>query len=120
MLARFADIGVSISIDDFGAGLSSLAYLKQIRGHELKIDRSIVQDVALSQRDALIVRSTVDLAHGLGMKVVAEGVETDTCFSVLAAMGCDHVQGFLIGKPQPLSQLFEFLSEDQPQLRRHG
>lgn len=120
MLARFADMGVSISIDDFGAGLSSLAYLKQIRGHELKIDRSIVQDVGTSQRDALIVRSTVDLAHGLGMKVVAEGVETDACFSVLAAMGCDHAQGFLIARPQPLSQLFEFLGEDQPQLRRRG
>jgi EAL domain-containing protein (putative c-di-GMP-specific phosphodiesterase class I)/GGDEF domain-containing protein len=120
MIDRFADMGVSISIDDFGAGLSSLAYLKQIRGHELKIDRSIVQDVAGSQRDALIVRSTIDLAHSLGLKVVAEGIETNACFSVLAAMGCDHAQGYLIGRPQPLSQLFEFLSEDQPQLRSHG
>jgi EAL domain-containing protein (putative c-di-GMP-specific phosphodiesterase class I)/GGDEF domain-containing protein len=120
MLDRFADMGVSISIDDFGAGLSSLAYLKRIRGQELKIDRSLVQDVAGSQRDALIVRSTIDLAHSLGLKVVAEGVETNACFSVLSAMGCDHAQGYLIAKPQPLNQLFEFLTEDHPQLRSHG
>lgn len=120
MLDRIADMGVSISIDDFGAGLSSLAYLKQIRGHELKIDRSIVQDVTGSQRDALIVRSTIDLAHSLGLKVVAEGVETNACFSVLAGMGCDQAQGYLIARPQPLTQLFDFLSETPEQLRHHG
>jgi EAL domain-containing protein (putative c-di-GMP-specific phosphodiesterase class I)/GGDEF domain-containing protein len=120
MLDRFADLGLSISIDDFGAGLSSLAYLKRIRGHELKIDRSIVQDVGANQRDALIVRSTVDLAHSLGLKVVAEGVETNAVYSVLAGMGCDCVQGYLIARPQPLSELFEFLAQDPPQLRSHG
>jgi EAL domain-containing protein (putative c-di-GMP-specific phosphodiesterase class I)/GGDEF domain-containing protein len=120
MLDRFADMGVSISIDDYGTGLSSLAYLKRIRGQELKIDRSIVQDVTGSQRDALIVRSTIDLAHSLGLKVVAEGIETNACYSVLAGMGCDHAQGYLIARPQPLSQLFEFLAEDQPELRSHG
>jgi EAL domain-containing protein (putative c-di-GMP-specific phosphodiesterase class I)/GGDEF domain-containing protein len=120
MLDAVADMGVSISIDDFGTGLSSLAYLKQIRGHELKIDRSIVADVTESQRDALIVRSTIDLAHSLGLKVVAEGIETDDVFQVLAAMGCDQAQGYLIARPQPLSQLFEFLAEDHPRLRTYG
>lgn len=114
MLDAFADMGISISIDDYGSGLSSLAYLKQIRGHELKLDRGIVKDVTVSQRDALIVRSTIDLAHSLGLRVVAEGIETEDCFSVLAAMGCDMAQGYLIAKPQPLDQLVAFLTESQP------
>lgn len=120
MLDSFAALGVSISIDDFGTGLSSLAYLKQIRGHELKIDRSIVKDVTGSQRDALIVRSTIDLAHSLGLKVVAEGVETSDCFAVLAAMGCDHAQGYLIAKPQPMDQLLAFLRATPEQGLRYG
>jgi EAL domain-containing protein (putative c-di-GMP-specific phosphodiesterase class I)/GGDEF domain-containing protein len=120
MLDRFAELGVSISIDDFGSGLSSLGYLKRIRGHELKIDRSIIEDVTHSQRDALIVRSTIDLAHSLGLKVTAEGVETNACFSLLAGLGCDQAQGYLIAKPQPLSELFEFLAENRDDLRSHG
>jgi EAL domain-containing protein (putative c-di-GMP-specific phosphodiesterase class I) len=120
MLDRFADLGVSIAIDDFGAGLSSLAYLKRIRGHELKIDRSIVQDVAGSQRDALIVRSTIDLAHSLGLKVVAEGIETNDQFSLLSAMGCDQAQGYLVARPMPLRRLFDFLNEDRQELRHHA
>lgn len=120
MLDAFAEMGISVSIDDYGSGLSSLAYLKQIRGQELKLDRSIVKDVTVSQRDALIVRSTIDLAHSLGLKVVAEGIETEDCFSVLAAMGCDLAQGYLIARPQPLEQLFAFLAEEQPRLRSQG
>jgi diguanylate cyclase len=112
MLDRFAELGVMIAIDDFGAGLSSLAYLKRIKGHELKIDRSIIQDVVGSQRDALIVRSTIDLAHSLGLKVVAEGIETNDQFSLLSAMGCDQAQGYLVARPMPLSQLFAFLDDD--------
>ena len=117
MLDAFADMGISISIDDFGSGLSSLGYLKRIRGHELKIDRSIVEDVTQSQRDALIVRSTIDLAHSLGLKVVAEGIEDDATYAIIASMGCDHAQGYLIAKPMPLTQLFGFLAEDQAALR---
>ena len=117
MLDAFADMGISISIDDFGSGLSSLGYLKRIRGHELKIDRSIVEDVTQSQRDALIVRSTIDLAHSLGLKVVAEGIEDDATYAIIAGMGCDHAQGYLIAKPMPLTQLFGFLAEDQAALR---
>jgi EAL domain-containing protein (putative c-di-GMP-specific phosphodiesterase class I) len=120
MLDAFADMGIAISIDDFGSGLSSLGYLKRIRGHELKIDRSIVADVAMSQRDALIVRSTIDLAHSLGLKVVAEGIETNDVFSLLAAMGCDHAQGYLISRPLPLSGLFEFLAEGRAEMRSRG
>jgi diguanylate cyclase len=72
--------------------------------------------VATSQRDALIVRSTVDLAHSLGLKVVAEGVETNACFSLLAALGCDMAQGYLIASPQSVSDLLQFMAEDRTDL----
>ncbi len=117
MLDRFAEAGIAISIDDFGTGLSSLAYLKQIRGHELKIDKSIIEGVTDSQRDALIVRSTIDLAHSLGLKVTAEGVETHETYALLGAMGCDVAQGYLISKPTPLEDLMVFLADDQRNLR---
>lgn len=120
LLDRFREAGVSISIDDFGTGLSSLAYLKQIRGQELKIDRSLIMDVTESQRDALIVRSTIDLAHSLGLKVTAEGVEKSEAFQLLAAMGCDAIQGYLIAKPQPLNELLIFLREDELSKRGFG
>ncbi|MGZ6016712.1 MAG: putative bifunctional diguanylate cyclase/phosphodiesterase, partial [Phenylobacterium sp.] len=120
MLDRFAEAGIAISIDDFGTGLSSLAYLKRIRGQELKIDKSIVQGVTESQRDALIVRSTIDLAHSLGLKVTAEGVETDACYALLAGMGCDQAQGYLIAKPLPLKELLTFVGDDQLSERSYG
>ena len=120
VLDRFREAGVSISIDDFGTGLSSLAYLKQIRGQELKIDRSLIMDVTESQRDALIVRSTIDLAHSLGLKVTAEGVEKPDAFQLLAAMGCDAIQGYLIAKPQPLSELLVFMRDDERRKRTYG
>lgn len=116
MLDRFRNAGVSISIDDFGTGLSSLAYLKQIRGQELKIDRSLIVGITDSQRDALIVRSTIDLAHGLGMKVTGEGIETANTFQLLAAMGCDSIQGYFVAKPQPMNELLVFLRDDGAQL----
>jgi EAL domain-containing protein (putative c-di-GMP-specific phosphodiesterase class I)/GGDEF domain-containing protein len=120
ILDRFRDAGIAISIDDFGSGLSSLAYLKQIRGQELKIDKSLITDLTESQRDALIVRSTIDLAHSLGLKVTAEGVETATAFQLLAAMGCDSIQGYLIAKPQPLKELLSFLSDPAETRRSYG
>lgn len=119
ILDRFRAAGIDISIDDFGSGLSSLAYLKQIKGSELKIDRSLITDVGASTRDALIVRSTIDLAHSLGLKVTAEGVETTDTFQLLAAMGCDSIQGYLIAKPMPLKDLMEFLQTKDAE-RRFG
>jgi EAL domain-containing protein (putative c-di-GMP-specific phosphodiesterase class I)/GGDEF domain-containing protein len=113
MLDRFAEAGIAISIDDFGTGLSSLAYLKRIRGQELKIDKSLVEGVTESKRDALIVRSTIDLAHSLGLKVTAEGIETNDCYALLSAMGCDMAQGYLIAKPMPLAALMSFLADSQ-------
>jgi EAL domain-containing protein (putative c-di-GMP-specific phosphodiesterase class I) len=111
MLDRFAAAGVGVSIDDFGVGLSSLAYLKQIRGEELKIDRSLAAQVDRNPRDALIVRSTIELAHGLGLKVTAEGVETEACLAALSEMGCDLVQGYVIARPMPLGELMTHLVE---------
>ena len=109
VLERFAAAGIPVSIDDYGSGLSSLAYLKQIRADELKIDKAFVMSLQASGKDALLVKSTVDLAHSLGMKVTAEGVETREALAVLQLMGCDLAQGYHIAKPMGLSQLTEFL-----------
>ncbi len=108
--SRFQAAGVAISIDDYGAGLSSLAYLRRIAASELKLDRSIVCDVTRSARDALLVRSTVDLAHGLGMKVVAEGVEDEPTMALLAGIGCDLIQGWHVAKAMPLGSLVDYLA----------
>ena len=120
MIDRFAAAGVGISIDDYGSGLSSLAYLKQIRADELKIDKAFIMSMAESQRDALLVRSTIDLAHALGLKVTAEGVETDIALSLLAGMGCDIAQGYLIARPMPLSDLLVFLTKKDHKERGYG
>jgi EAL domain-containing protein (putative c-di-GMP-specific phosphodiesterase class I)/GGDEF domain-containing protein len=109
ILDRFAEAGVSVSLDDYGSGLSSLTYLKQIRADELKIDKSFVLGLDDSARDALLVKSTIDLAHGLGMKVTAEGVETPTALALLRGMGCDMAQGYLIGRPVSFPALVERL-----------
>lgn len=107
----FVAAGLEISIDDFGTGLSSLAYLKQIPAHELKIDRAFVMEIESGQRDALLVRASINLAHGLGMKVTAEGVETTTAFTLLQAMGCDMAQGYGIARPMPYNGLIAFLAD---------
>ncbi len=115
-LQQFDRLGVSISIDDYGAGLSSLAYLKQLPARELKIDKLFITQLTSSNRDPLIVRSTIDLAHALDMEVVAEGVETPAAFALLSVMGCDMVQGYLISPPVPLDALAAFLTEGRHRL----
>lgn len=109
-VARYAEAGVDVSLDDYGTGLCALGYLKRLAATELKLDRSLVKDVQTSARDALLVRSTVDLAHGLGMKVVAEGVEEELGMTLLAAMGCDMIQGYRISRPLALEALKTFLA----------
>ncbi len=112
IIERLVDAGVGISIDDYGSGLSSLTYLKQIRATELKIDKTFVTALSVGKRDALLVKSTIDLAHGLGMKVVAEGVETGEALAVLTGMGCDLAQGYLVSRPMPLTDLMAFLDRE--------
>lgn len=112
-LRMFADIGVPLAIDDYGAGLSSLAYLKRLPAAELKIDKLFVTQLTSSNRDPLIVRSTIDLAHALDMEVTAEGVETPAALALLSVMGCDMVQGFLISRPIEFAAFLSFLSEER-------
>jgi EAL domain-containing protein (putative c-di-GMP-specific phosphodiesterase class I)/CHASE2 domain-containing sensor protein len=98
-LQSFQQLGIGISIDDYGTGLSTLSYLRQLPLDELKIDRSFVQHAHVNRSDAVLVRSTVDMAHELGLKVVAEGVEDAECLTFLRSIGCDYVQGYLVSRP---------------------
>jgi len=109
VLSRVRSMGVGVSIDDFGTGYSSLAYLKRLPVHELKIDKSFVAHMASDENDAAIVRSTIGLAHDLGLRVVAEGVEDQQTWDVLAALGCDVAQGYFISRPLPALALGEWL-----------
>jgi len=93
--------GIKLSVDDFGTGHCSLAYLRDLPVQELKLDRSFVRDIAVRERDAAIVRSTINLAHSLGMDLVAEGVEDASGAALLREMGCDIAQGYYFGRPQP-------------------
>ncbi|MFM9976575.1 MAG: EAL domain-containing protein [Sphingomonadaceae bacterium] len=121
-LERCAEAGVALAIDDYGAGLSSLAYLKRLPAQELKIDKMFVTQLTSSHRDPLIVRSTIDLAHALGMEVTAEGVESPAALALLTVMGCEMVQGYLISPPLKLEEFqryqteftFEALQSDGP------
>ena len=92
-------LGVELSIDDFGTGYSSLAYLKRLPVHELKIDKSFVMNMERDAEDAKIVRSTIDLGHNMGLRVVAEGVESEAAWNILARMGCDQGQGYFMSRP---------------------
>jgi EAL domain-containing protein (putative c-di-GMP-specific phosphodiesterase class I)/CHASE2 domain-containing sensor protein len=102
-------LGVLVSIDDYGTGQSSLGYLQALPADELKIDMSFVRNIASDRRNAIMVRSTIALAHELGMKVVAEGVEDEVCLQMLKAMGCDIAQGYHIGRPDESRVLLERL-----------
>ena len=102
-------VGVSLSIDDYGTGYSSLSYLHELPVRELKIDRSFVANVLVNEQDKVIVKSTIDLGHNLGLEVVAEGVENGEVLEQLREFGCDVVQGFDISRPLPPAQLIAWL-----------
>ncbi len=103
-LDALSAMGFKLSIDDFGTGYSSLAYLKRLPVDELKIDQSFVRNMQSDRDDAMIVRSTIDLAHNLGIMVVAEGVETAEAWNLLRELKCDHAQGYHMGRPMPVSE----------------
>jgi EAL domain-containing protein (putative c-di-GMP-specific phosphodiesterase class I)/CHASE2 domain-containing sensor protein len=105
MIGRLRDLGINIAIDDYGTGLSTLDYLKKIPANEIKIDQSFVKGIADNRSDRLMVQSTIGLAHSLGRKVVAEGVEHRDILDLLIEMGCDIAQGFAIGRPMGLDSL---------------
>ena len=109
VLRALREIGVRISLDDFGTGNTSLAYLKHLPVHEVKIDRSFVIGMTRDPDDAAIVRSTIDLGRNLGLSVVAEGVETAEALRELSSLRCDTVQGFHLGRPAPGEQITERL-----------
>jgi EAL domain-containing protein (putative c-di-GMP-specific phosphodiesterase class I) len=103
-LNRLHECGFKLSIDDFGTGYSSLAYLKRLPVDQLKIDKSFVMAMEKIKGDAVIVRSTIDLAHNLSLTVVAEGVENAVVYNLLKKLGCDQAQGYLISKPMPAAE----------------
>jgi EAL domain-containing protein (putative c-di-GMP-specific phosphodiesterase class I) len=107
MLGSIRDLGVTISIDDYGTGLSTLEYLKKVPATEIKIDQSFVMALAESRSDRLMVESTIALAHSLGRRVVAEGVQQREVLEMLTAMNCDVAQGFIIGRPMSLETLLK-------------
>ncbi|HET7527328.1 MAG TPA: sensor domain-containing phosphodiesterase, partial [Burkholderiaceae bacterium] len=112
-LEQLSRLGFRLSIDDFGTGYSSLAYLKRLAVDELKIDKSFVMAMTSEADDAKIVRSTIELAHNLGLSVVAEGLETGRTWKLLAALGCDHGQGYYIARPMPEAQFAAWLDDWQ-------
>ncbi|MYM28480.1 EAL domain-containing protein [Duganella sp. CY15W] len=113
-LERLSAMGVDLSIDDFGTGYSSLAYLKRLPVNELKIDKSFVLNMENDEGDTKIVRSTIDLGHNMGLRVVAEGIESEAVWRLLAALGCDQGQGYFMSRPIPADQLFSWLEKWHP------
>lgn len=113
MLKELRALGLSISIDDFGTGYSSLAYLKRFPLNTLKIDRSFIQDITTNSDDREITRAIIAMGQNLGLKVLAEGVETEAQVDILRASSCDYIQGYYYSRPLPASQLI-------PYLRKHN
>ena len=108
-LRRLRNFGVRISIDDFGTGNSSLLYLKRLPVDELKIDKSFILDMASEDDDTLIARAVIDLGHNLGVKVIAEGVQSQETWNMLQSIGCDYLQGFYVSEPLPADELTRWM-----------
>ena len=120
VLQRLSDMGVDLSIDDFGTGYSSLMYLKRLPANELKIDRGFVRELEQDSDDAAIVSAIVALGQALGLRIVAEGVETDRQQAFLTRLGCDSLQGYLLGQPVPAEQFLSKLQAMGPGAKSAG
>jgi len=112
VLAELSHIGVSIAMDDFGTGYSSMSYLRRYPFDVLKIDRSFISDIAFDQADRELINAAIAMAHGLNLKVVAEGVETDGQLNYLKEQGCDYAQGYLFSKPVTPDEFTALLETD--------
>jgi diguanylate cyclase len=112
-MEQFAASGISVALDDFGVGHSSMARLVRLPVDVLKIDRAFITPMATDERSAVVVRSAIDLAHSLGLKAVAEGVETEQVWRRLRLLGCDWAQGYLISRPVPPQELVPYLDPDR-------
>jgi diguanylate cyclase (GGDEF)-like protein len=110
VLDRLQQLGSGVSVDDYGTGFASLAYLRELPVNELKLDRSFLAGIPGDTKALAIVRSTIELAHTLGLRIVTEGVETQDALDLITALGCDAAQGYLIGRPVPAGQLADSLS----------
>ena len=119
-LIALADMGLCISVDDFGTGYSSLSYLRNLPVKEVKLDRSFVAPMASSQHDYTIVSSTLQMAHALGLKVVAEGIEDPQVAELLTRLGCELGQGYLWSRPLPPHELFSWAKDHTPKPRERG
>ena len=119
-LGHLSAAGLNVSIDDFGTGYSSLSYLKKFPAKTIKIDKSFVIGMDKDKNDYAIVRASIGLAHHMGLKVVAEGVENENVLESLRAMGCDYVQGYHIAKPMPLNELEEWMRQARWATARAG
>ena len=113
-IERLAALGIKLSIDDFGTGYSSLSYLQKLPVHEVKVDRSFVMTMGASESDAAIVKSIIDLAHNLKLRVCAEGVEDRVSWDRLASQGCDIAQGYYMSRPIPADAFSEWLATWEP------
>jgi diguanylate cyclase (GGDEF)-like protein len=118
ILNELHDMGLRLSIDDFGTGYSSLAYLKKLPVSELKIDKSFVTNMENDRDDAIIVHSTIDLAHNMGLTVVAEGVENLATLDMLQSLGCDFLQGYYISRPLPVGALLQWIEKSSWKLNK--
>lgn len=119
VLHRLRDLGLHLSVDDYGTGHASLAYLTRLPVSTLKIDRSFVQTMELDPSDQTIVRSTIDLAHSLGLRAVAEGVETRAAWQELCRLGCDDAQGFWLARPGPADDVAASVADIERRLAPH-
>jgi diguanylate cyclase (GGDEF)-like protein len=111
VLRRLDQMGIDLAIDDFGVGQSSFAYLRRLPVREIKLDKAFIMKLAENPDDQAIVRAITDLGHGLGYRVTAEGVQDENCLGLLREFGCDHAQGFYIGKPMTTRSFLGFMAE---------
>ena len=109
-LNSLSNLGLKIAIDDFGTGYSSLSYLQRLPASEIKLDRSLIQDICQCESTAIIVKTSIDMVHALGYKLVAEGIEDQNTVNKLSEYQCDSVQGFYYCKPKPFEEIKAWLA----------